>query len=487
LYDPLNRITQANTQATSGTDCWGQGFSPDALANLGNISVAQCTGGMLSATVTSNNQFSPAPTYQYDAAGNMTADGTGYTYTFDAENRLTTATGTPLGNYSYTYDGNGLRVEKSNGASGTLYWRSPSGAAIAETDLSGSTVSEYVFIAGRRIVRIDGSGNVFFYNVDQVGTTRTITDYQGNICYDADFTPYGQEIVQHVNTCPQNYKFTGYERDPETGLDYAFARYYSSSLARFLSPDPLGGSVTDPQSLNRYSYVLNNPVGLVDPLGLTTNCLLDGSYVECGVIGLLSSEGPGDYGVITTALYPGNCTPEAASCPAFAGLWQVALPNIGDLGLDQQLPILPRQFNNNSIEKPLCWTPPAPAGNSVDANIAAGLEQVRQNGPALIAGGDATNLIVTPGPTMEWFLSQVWGGAPMDYKQMGPFDYFGNFNFGAVGAAIGLSPGALVAGANIYKALTLSPLETQRQISEINQGYAYFLNCYPQSGAQGPH
>ncbi len=266
-YDPLNRITQAKTQATSGVDCWGQGFSPDTLGNLTTISVAECSAGSLNVTVNSNNQFTPTPTYAYDGSGNMTADGTGYSYAFDAENRMKSANGTPLGNYTYTYDGNGLRVEKSNGSTGTLYWRGPSGHALAETDTSGNIVSEYIYFGGRRIARRDSSGNVYFYNADASGTTRTVTDSAGNVCYDADFTPYGQEIVQHTNSCPQSYKFTGYERDTETGLDYAFARYYSPRLGRFLSPDPMGGSLGDPQSLNRYSYTRNNPTNLMDPSG----------------------------------------------------------------------------------------------------------------------------------------------------------------------------------------------------------------------------
>lgn len=94
----------------------------------------------------------------------------------------------------------------------------------------------------------------------------------GQLCYDADFSPYGQEMSHterlQTGACPTNYKFTGYERDPETGLDYAFARYYSSRLGRFLSTDPLGGSIGNLQSHNAYAYVLNDPANLIDPTGM---------------------------------------------------------------------------------------------------------------------------------------------------------------------------------------------------------------------------
>jgi RHS repeat-associated protein len=114
----------------------------------------------------------------------------------------------------------------------------------------------------------NNSSGRFASAVDATGPGQT----SGQLCYDADFTPYGQEMshTEHLQTtaCPPNYKFTGYERDTETGLDYAFARYYSSSLGRFLSTDPLGGSIGSLQSHNAYAYVVNNPSNFVDPTGM---------------------------------------------------------------------------------------------------------------------------------------------------------------------------------------------------------------------------
>lgn len=75
------------------------------------------------------------------------------------------------------------------------------------------------------------------------------------------------KLVTALNLRRENYKFAGYERDPETQLDYAFARYYNNRLGRFMSVDPLGGSEMDPQSLNGYSFVVNNPTNFADPSG----------------------------------------------------------------------------------------------------------------------------------------------------------------------------------------------------------------------------
>jgi RHS repeat-associated protein len=289
-YDPMNRILSAATTSTSGSGCWGQGFgasgSPeDRWGNLTQISSTQCTSGMLSVTASSStNQLAiSGVTGPYDPSGNMVNDGN-FTYTFDANNNLIQAAGTPSGTWNYAYDGNGFRVEKSNSSGGTLYWRLKSGETIAETDLTGSTTNsnyrEYIFLAGHRIATRDAvtpNPNVFYFYFDQVGSTTGITSASGVPCYQATFTPYGQEMAI-LNSCQFNYKFTGYERDSETGLDYAFARFYNSRFARFMSADPLGGDLTNPQSLNGYAYVLNNSTSMRDPSGAgsikpcTKNC-----------------------------------------------------------------------------------------------------------------------------------------------------------------------------------------------------------------------
>jgi RHS repeat-associated protein len=298
-YDPLNRLLTAQASATSGTDCWGQGFGnnatpptlgDDALSNLLVISATKCSSPALSTSVNSYNQISSPTGYSYDADGDMTADNS-FTYTYDAENRIRSAdvSGTY---YCYIYDGNGMRVEKATASSSAcssatayeLYWRNIAGNTIAETDGSGSTsnssYNEYVFFEGRRIAQSNPStSTVNYYFVDQLGSTRVVTTATGSARWEADYYPYGQEKTptSFSDTCSTHYKFTGYERDPETdpgngtGNDYAFVRYYSPRLGRFMSADPWGGDVTDPQTLNKYAYTRNNPINFVDPSGMIIN------------------------------------------------------------------------------------------------------------------------------------------------------------------------------------------------------------------------
>lgn len=112
-----------------------------------------------------------------------------------------------------------------------------------------------------------------------LGTPRIITNQQQGVVSRHDYLPFGEEIKVNTGgrTAAQSYiddnvrqKFTQKERDNETGLDYFLARYYSSSQGRFTSPDPLlaSGKTANPQSWNRYTYTINNPLKYIDPSGL---------------------------------------------------------------------------------------------------------------------------------------------------------------------------------------------------------------------------
>ena len=287
-YDALNRILTAettSTHATSPTHCWGESYQYDnqttggAWGNLTNINVASSAyngcahAESLSVTASAQNQISGNG---YDTAGNAISYGTA-SYTYNAENQLTQAAATSTA--GYVYDGDGKRVEKTSGGTPyKLYWYGAGGDVLDETDQTGvftnSNFSEYVFFGGKRIARRDSASHVYYYAADHLGTAREIVlAGQTSSCYDADFYPFGGERA-YLMSCAQNYKFTGKERDTESGNDYFGARYYASSMGRFLSPDwaakiePVPyAKLDDPQSLNLYSYVRNNPLSRVDKDG----------------------------------------------------------------------------------------------------------------------------------------------------------------------------------------------------------------------------
>jgi RHS repeat-associated protein len=282
-YDSLNRMKDGYTTGSGTmTTNWGETYTIDPWGNLTNIALysgKHNSETLNAAPASSKNQL---PGYSYDAAGNMTSNGS-TTYTYDAENRVTATSG-----YSYVYDANGQRVIKCGGTfptcgSGTLYWRGTGGDPLAETDFTGAPTEEYVFFNGARIARRDGTGNTaLFYFADHLGSTDVITSSTGGIQKLSVYYPYGGEIAVTGSSFANNYKFTGKERDSESGLDEFGARYYASSLGRFMIPDwaekPTDvpyASFGNPQSLNLYSYVNNNPTTTRDPDGHETQDTLD--------------------------------------------------------------------------------------------------------------------------------------------------------------------------------------------------------------------
>ena len=138
----------------------------------------------------------------------------------------------------------------------------------------------------------NAGGTVEWLIADQLGTPRMVADKTGALVGVSrhDYLPFGEELFAGYGgrTTTQGYNqsdgvrqhFTGYERDDETGLDYAQARYYASAQGRFTGVDPVGGIVGNPQTWNGYAYTVNNPVNLTDPTGMFANAEYSGPSWE---------------------------------------------------------------------------------------------------------------------------------------------------------------------------------------------------------------
>lgn len=268
-YDLLNRISVARETVGSAT-IWRQGFVYDRYGNKrfdpGTTTTLPADNAIFNpSTDPTSNRFATGQGYLYDTEGNVTAmpDGTGYA--FNADNK-TTHVLNPSGQVaaSYSYDGNGLRVKKTVGNQETFF----------VYDAFGKLVAEYVT---NQSVTPTGTR---FLTTDVVGSPRLATNNLGNAVSRHDYLPFGEEISAGVANRPQTagyaandgvrQQFAGYQRDVETGLDFAQARFYSSRHGRFTSVDPLTASANakNPQTFNRYSYALNSPYKFIDPLGL---------------------------------------------------------------------------------------------------------------------------------------------------------------------------------------------------------------------------
>ena len=98
-----------------------------------------------------------------------------------------------------------------------------------------------------------------------------MTDDQGVVVWNATYKPFGEVEVNSSSTVVNNLRFPGQHFDEETGLHYNWHRYYSPQIGRYLKPDPIGLYA----SMNRYAYVINNPIMLIDILGLCRDSLYD--------------------------------------------------------------------------------------------------------------------------------------------------------------------------------------------------------------------
>ncbi len=173
---------------------------------------------------------------------------------------------------AYTYDGDGRRVQKTTGTATTDY----------VYDAQGQLAAEYA------TQPTPMPCSTCYLTADTLGSTRMVTDGNGNVQSFADYLPSGEEIQSGVGNRSALYyppsdlavadgvtqKFTGKERDGETGIDYFGARYFSAAQGRWTSPDwserpePIPyANLGDPQSLNLYGYVHDNPLLAPDPDG----------------------------------------------------------------------------------------------------------------------------------------------------------------------------------------------------------------------------
>ncbi|MFC6644128.1 glycoside hydrolase family protein [Granulicella cerasi] len=263
-YDGLNRIL------TASSDTWGMQYAIDPWGNLtGTTALSGKTNAMpMPADLTAgtdNRLQSTLAGYSYGSAGGNLTYANGSAYTWDGESRITAVAGS-----TYSYDGDGVRVEKASSTGGTYYW-----GQLAESDLAGNITHEYIFASGKRIARRDiATGAVYYYLSDNLGSSNVVVNSSGSKVNESDYLPYGGEQAVTLGLADQHFKYTGKERDAESGLDYFGARYLTSGLGRWMSPDwsakadPVPyAKLNDPQTLNLYAYVGNSPVARVDADG----------------------------------------------------------------------------------------------------------------------------------------------------------------------------------------------------------------------------
>jgi RHS repeat-associated protein len=253
VYDDIDRLIEANSQLYGGNMV----YQYDKIGNM----LYNCRKGYYEydsdhphAVKRIKRNGATVESYNYDLNGNMT-DGGGRTLTYDYDNRPTSIiyNGTATVN---VYDATGNRIQKMISAPsqditkyiGQLY------------ECNGGQCTKYIFAGTKRIAQVKGT-ETYYYHTDHLESSTVITDQNGNKVEELIYYPFG-EILTDSSPTSVRYKFAGHEFDSETELIYMGARYYDPKLARFISADTIVPFPFYPQSLNRFSYTLNNPIVL---------------------------------------------------------------------------------------------------------------------------------------------------------------------------------------------------------------------------------
>lgn len=300
-FDGVNRLASATAKDLSSNTLWAQSYIYTADSSNGQFGNMTCMlgGSGYCPQVTfsaSTNRVSKVGSLNasHDPAGNMTGDGT-HTYQWDAENRMVSVDSGSTA--TQNYNALGQRVERflPNGSWTFDYLFGLGGEELGLYSAgTAAWFDQNVPMAGRVLVMYGSPSR--FLHANKLGTTTVTTDQTGSELQDELFYPWGQNWTRAGQ--PYVMHFAGMQNFENPGLVYPTDfRKYNPALGRWMSPDPLAGDVSNPQSLNRYAYVLNNPVSNTDPSGLSGCNADDANSVD-------TTSGPGVIHVTSWAPCP---------------------------------------------------------------------------------------------------------------------------------------------------------------------------------------
>ena len=240
----------------SGT--WVGQSTVTAGSNSLPIVATDLNGNTTSKTLSTSVTSGSSRTLSYDLNGNLTNDGAGKTYSWNARNQLVSITQSS-GSTGFAYDGLGRLVQES--LNGTLIkqwvWAGADPQPSEERD-GTNAVTKRFYGQGEQV-----GGVAYFYTLDHLGSIRELTDGTGAVRARYDYDPYGR-ITKVSGDLEADFGFTGFYRHQISGLYLTHYRAFDPSLGRWLARDP----IAEQGGINLYAYVGNNPVNSIDTQGL---------------------------------------------------------------------------------------------------------------------------------------------------------------------------------------------------------------------------
>lgn len=273
--DPLGQVTTETQTGLPGSasttytytklsQLASAGANDYSYDNAGNITQLDGAGGY-SYNEAGELTSSPAAAYAYDALGERTTStpntGNATTYAYDQAGHLTTYTPPTGPATTFAYNGDGLRTAKSTGTTTSSFaWNTTASIPVVLADGQNS----YLYgPAHTPIEQISQSGGISYLHQDQLGSTRLITNENGDQTASFTYSPYGA-LSASTGTATSPIGYAGQYTDAETGLQYDQARYYDPGTGQFLTVDPLASKTGEP-----YAYANANPTNASDPTGLS--------------------------------------------------------------------------------------------------------------------------------------------------------------------------------------------------------------------------
>ena len=280
-YDELYRLTEENINGGERIlaytyDSVGNRLTKDdSLVGLTTYTY-DANDRLLSEVLTQAGVTIHTITYTYDDNGNLlsrtqvtdTASET-TTYTWNDDDRLV-AVATPDGSsVTYEYDEEGIRVSSTVDGVTTDYLVDKNRPYAQVLEELNSEQLQAFYVYGHDLISQTRNAEQDFYQVDGLGSTRALTDENGNVTDTYDYEAFG-ELIESSGESENSYQFAGEQFDEELGDYYLRDRFYDPDLGRFIRRDNYAGTIADPLTLHKYVYANGNPVNGTDPSGFTT-------------------------------------------------------------------------------------------------------------------------------------------------------------------------------------------------------------------------